>query len=99
MGKPTDYSKKFIELLQQLKRKYPPFSHPRNIATAFADYGDFWGMSEKEACFALEKYIAELELDSSNIVSDDYLDEIVEDAKHLFDPTEEEDEDREDGVY
>ena len=90
MSRTPDYGKKFIELLHQLKKKYPSFTHPRNIATAFADYGDFWGMSDKEACFALEKYLAELELDTQNIVSDTYVEDIIKDAEHLFDENEEE---------
>lgn len=93
MGRTPDYSKKFVELLTLLKKKYPAYSHPRNIATAFADYGDFWGMSEKEACFALEKYLSELELDQSHTVSDEYVDDIIADAEHLFDKEEEEEED------
>jgi len=93
MSRPLDYGKKFTDLLLQLKKKYPTFSHPRNISTAFSDYGDFWGMSDKEACFALEKYITELELDASNVASDDYVDKILEDGKHLFDNKEEEEED------
>ena len=89
MGKTTDYKKKFTELMHQLSRDYPTFGLGRHLSMALSDYGDFWGISDKELCFAIEKYQAELALDTANIVSDDYLSEIEEDAKHLFDDQEE----------
>ncbi len=91
MNRKIDYKKKMVDILHELAKKYPTFSFPRHISTAFSDYGDFWGMSDKEACFALEKYQAELELDVLNIAADNYVDEIVEDGKHLFDEQEEDD--------
>lgn len=91
MGRTPDYKKKFIDLLHQLQKDYPTFGLGRHLYTALADYGDFWGITDKELCFALEKYQSELALETHNIVSDDYLKDIVEDAKHLFDNKEEED--------
>lgn len=92
MGRTPDYKKKSRQLIEELHKKYPTYDTGRHIDTAFSEYGSIWGLSEKEFCFALEKYMAELELDENNIVSDDYLKEIEEDAKHLFDEPTEEDE-------
>jgi len=35
----------------------------RHIATALDEYGDVWGLSDREILFALEKYKAELDMD------------------------------------
>lgn len=92
MSKPVNYKKKFVLLLEELYKNYPTYSTGQHLSTALAEYGDFWGITDKEICFALEKYAAELELDSDNIVSEDYMNKIVEDAKHLFDKQEDEEE-------
>lgn len=91
MSRTPDYKKKFIDLLHKLSKQYPAFGLGRHISTALSDYGDFWGIPDKELCFAIEKYMAELELDEENIASEDYVNQIVEDGKHLFDTPQEED--------
>lgn len=96
MGRTPDYKKKFGELMHQLSKDYPTFGLGRHLSTALSDYGDFWGITDKELCFALEKYQNELALETHNIVSDEYLKDIVEDAKHLFDNKGIEEEDVED---
>lgn len=77
-----------IKLLDQLHTKYPSYTIARNISTALSDYGDFWGMTDKEFSFALEKYMAELELDDSHIVTEEYVKHIQEDAAKLFETQE-----------
>lgn len=92
MRKITKY-KEILNLLTQLHIDYPTFSMGQHIATAVADYGDFWGLTDKEFLFALEKYQAELSLDNENIASPDYVDKIIKDGEGLFDNKEEEEED------
>lgn len=93
MNKGIDYKSKFIELIKELSSSYPSYGLGKHLSTALADYGDFWSISDKELCFAIEKYKAELDLDIQHIVSDDYLKDILEDAEHLFDEDNIEEED------
>lgn len=60
----------------------------RHIATILDDYGDVWGMPDKELVFALEKYKAELGI---NTVPDEDIDEIVKDGMDLDSLFKEED--------
>jgi len=69
-----------LKTLVMLKNRFPTYSFGQHISTAFSDYGDIWGLSDKECAFALEKYAAELEF---NIVSDDEVQKIVEEGKNL----------------
>lgn len=89
----VNYKKKVISQLEQLAKDYPSFGIGRHISTALSDYGDFWGITDKELCFALDKYSTQLDLDENSIAAPDYVDKIVEDAKHLFDPKSEDEED------
>jgi hypothetical protein len=75
----TDYNQA-IQLFVELKKLYPTYTLGQHIATALSDYGDAWGISDKELVFALEKYRAELEY---NIVSDIEVEKIVKDAQDL----------------
>lgn len=80
-----------ISILEKLHSLYPTYTIAQHIATAMADYGDFWGLTDKEFLFALEKYNAELDLDEQHIVTSDYVNKIIKDAETLFDEyTEEE---------
>ena len=83
--KNDEYFDEIISTLLSIKKEYPSYSFGRNISTAFSDYGDIWGVTDKESLFALEKYKAELELDEKNIVSDEYVNDIIADGEHLFD--------------
>jgi hypothetical protein len=62
MGKSNDYYR-VIALLQQLHVSYPNYNMGRHIATALSEYGDVWGLTDRELLFALEKYKAELDMD------------------------------------
>lgn len=89
----ANFYKKATDLLNKLQKEYPTYTLGRHIATAFSDYGDIWGLSNKEFLFALEKYSSELALDIHNIASDEYVYRIQKDAENLFDePLNEEDE-------
>lgn len=83
MRKTSNYKQALI-LFEELHRKYPTYELGRHIATAFADYGDMWGISGKEFLFALEKYAAELELGMDELVSEEYVNNIIADANSLF---------------
>jgi hypothetical protein len=62
----------------------------RHIATALDDYGDIWGLTDKEILFALEKYKSQLELDVPH-TDDNELDQIIKDGMNLEDILKEED--------
>jgi hypothetical protein len=87
----TNYFKECIKTLQELHKDYPNFSIGRHLATAMADYGDTWGMSDKEMSYALQKYQAELQIDPAQVVNDEYVDQIMKDGMNLTDTLEEED--------
>ena len=87
MGRKTSYGEA-IQLLITLKAEYPNYSLGQHLSTALGDYGDLWGVTDKEIVFALEKYKTELE---SNIVSDTEVERIVRDAENLNKLFEEED--------
>ena len=79
--KPRHYSQA-LKLLQELHKSYPTYNMGRHISTALADYGDFWGISDKELLFALRKYKSQLEMDIPH--SDDTeIDEIIQEAMDL----------------
>src|SRR5690349_21496198 len=79
MAKKSNYEE-IIKTLQELKKTYPSYGLGRHISTALADYGEIWGLSDKELLFALQKYQSELEY---NQTSDDDLTKIIEDGKNL----------------
>ena len=89
MGKPNDYYK-VLALLQQLNTTYPNYNMGRHIATALDEYGDVWGLSDREILFALEKYKAELDMDVPH-TDESELDQIIKDGMNLENILKEED--------
>ena len=89
-----NYYKKSISLLEEIHKSYTTFTIGRHISTALSDYGDFWGIPDKEFFFALEKYLTELSIDNMSI-SEAYIERIIKDAENLdsllMDDEEEED--------
>lgn len=86
---------KILKTFHDLKKKHPSFRMGQHFSTALAEYGEVWGMTDKEFLFALEKYQMELEYD---IAPDKDLDTIIEEGKNLdtlFNKEEEEEEDYE----
>lgn len=73
--KQSDFSK-LISLLTELHKAYPHYGIGRHLSTALADYGDFWGMTDKELVFALEKYKLQLDMDIRH-AGDNEIDEII----------------------
>ena len=82
MRKPNHY-KLTLELLHKLHSAYPSFGLGRHLSTALSDYGDFWGITDKELLFALQKYEAELALDQQNIADEEYVNQIVKEGMDL----------------
>lgn len=50
-----------LEVLRQLKAKYPNQGVGKHLSEALVDYPNYWGLSDKEFLFALERYVLELE--------------------------------------
>lgn len=80
MGKKVQEYGKCLHLLQELKRQYPTYTLGQHMSTALSDYGDIWGLTDKEIFFALEKYRVELEF---NIAPEEDVDKVVRDAQDL----------------
>jgi hypothetical protein len=81
MGKPNEYYR-VLALFQQLHTSYPNYNMGRHISTALSEYGDVWGLSDKELFFALEKYKTELEMDVPHS-DDEEIDQIIKDGMNL----------------
>lgn len=94
MRKKSSYYKQVLKLLEELYKDYPTLSIGQHLSTALDGYGDLWGVSDKEFVFALEKYIATFEM-GTPLTTEEELDRIVEEGKHL-DRMFEEEEDEED---
>jgi len=62
----------------------------RHLATALDEYGDIWGLTDKEVLFALEKYKSQLELDVPH-TDENELDQIIKDGMNLDDILKEQD--------
>lgn len=63
----------------------------RHIATALDEYGDVWGLSDRELLFAFDKYKAELELDVPH-TDENEIDQIIKDGMDLDNILKEEEE-------
>lgn len=81
-----NYYHEVTKLLNELHKTYPSFGVARHISTATSDYGDIWGMTDKELYFALSKYKLQLELDGGQIADDAYVAQILKDGNELFEP-------------
>ncbi len=95
MRKASD-SSKVISLLSKLHTKYPTYNMARHISTAVSDYGDIWGMTDRELLFALEKYSTTLDMDSSPIEDEAYVNRIVREGMDLDNILNEQDDEEED---
>lgn len=63
MSRKPQYFTQVLSLLTELHRSYPTYNIGRHLSTALSDYGDVWGMTDKELLFALEKYKTQLDMD------------------------------------
>ena len=90
MTKKPKYYNQVLKLLQELQKSYPTYNIGRHIATALSDYGDFWGISDKEFLFALKKYKTQLDMDVPHL-DDTEIDVIIKEAMDLDNILKEED--------
>jgi hypothetical protein len=72
---------RIIALLQKLHKDYPTQNIGRHLSLALADYGDLWGVPDKEICFALERYMIQLD---TGITSDEDIARIMRDTAQIF---------------
>lgn len=86
----TSYYNQILQILQQLHAAYPTYNMGRHLATALDEYGDLWGLTDKEVLFALEKYKSELDLDIPH-TDDREIDQIIKDGMNLDDILKEQD--------
>lgn len=79
MRKPSYYNL-ILQELQKLHAAYPTHSMGMHLSTALDEYGDLWGVTDKEVLFALEKYKASLDMDFPHI---EEIDQIIKDGMDL----------------
>jgi len=89
MGRPNDYYR-VLALLQQLHVSYPNYNMGRHLATALDEYGDVWGLTDRELLFALDKYKAELDMDVPH-TDESEIDQIIKEGMNLENILKEED--------
>jgi len=91
MSKKTHYQQA-LHTLQELHKDFPTYNMGRHLATALSDYGDIWGLNDKELAFALNKYKTELEMDVPH-TDESEIDKIIKEGMDLDNILKEEDED------
>lgn len=85
----ANYFNKVINILKELKTKYPSYEVGRHISSATSDYKDIWDLSDKELYFALQKYeLKELVNDPMREDVSKILEEGM-DLDHILDEDEE----------
>lgn len=90
-----NYIKKFEKLLTELLKEHPELRIGQIFSLAFSSYNDTFHVSDKEMYYALEKYKTELDLDVQHVAPDEYVRQIQEDANHLFDTIEDDEQEEE----
>lgn len=80
-----NYFEKCMKTLKELKRDYPNSGIGKHITLAMFDYNDTFGITDREFSFALEKYQAELEL---NTVSDKDIENVLLETDKIFEDFE-----------
>ena len=78
-----DYYGEALKILRELNKHYPSYNMGRHLSTALDEYGDIWGLTDKELVFALNKYKTQLELDTPHLVGEEELAEIIRDGMNL----------------
>lgn len=91
MSKKTHYQQA-LHTLQELHKSFPTYNLGRHLSTALSDYGDIWGLTDKELAFALDKYKTELEMDVPH-TDEKEIDRIIKEGMDLENILKEEDED------
>lgn len=70
-----------LTILRDLKVKYPNQGLGRHLSTIFSDYPNYWGMSDKELLFALEKYV--LELEENTLPPERELEKLIDESSSI----------------
>lgn len=82
MKKQPNYYSQALNILQQLHTSYPQYNMGRHLSTALDEYGDVWGLTDKELKYALDKYKTQLEMDVQH-TDDKEIDDIIKQAMDL----------------
>jgi hypothetical protein len=78
----TSHYNQVLAVLQELHKIYPVYNMGRHLATALDEYGDVWGLSDKELLYALEKYKASLDMDVPH-TDESEIDQIIKEGMDL----------------
>lgn len=87
-----NYYHQVIHTLQELHKSFPTYNMGRHLSTALDEYGDVWGMTDKEIAFAIDKYKTKLEMDIPH-TDESELEKIIKDGMDLDNLFKEEEED------
>jgi len=79
-NKPNYYIE-VIESLKELKTLFPDYSMGKHLSTIIDEYGDIWGITDKELSYALKKYKAQLEMYVPSNEED--IEDIIKDGMSL----------------
>jgi hypothetical protein len=82
MTQKKNYYNDVITILQELHKSFPSYNMGRHISTVLDEYGDVWGMTDKELAFALTKYKSQLDLDVPH-PDESEIDKIVKEGMDL----------------
>lgn len=83
MNKPKQsFYTDIIEKLLELKTDYPSYSMGKHLSTALDEYGDLWGMTDKEMAFAITRYKAQMEMNVSRETDED-MEKIIREGINL----------------
>jgi hypothetical protein len=81
MKKPNHFNQ-ITAILQDLHSSYPNYNLGRHLSTALDEYGDLWGVTDKEMLFALTKYKNQLDMDIPH-TDDSEIDKIIKEGLDL----------------
>jgi hypothetical protein len=77
----SSHYQEILTILSDLKTTFPSYSMGRHLSTALFEYGDIWGLSDKEVLFALKKYRAQIQMDIPHTEGE--VDQIISDGMDL----------------
>jgi hypothetical protein len=72
-----------INLLVEIHKLYPDYRLGQHLSTALDEYGDIWGMTDKEIHFAILKYKAQMEMDVPRETNEEYINKVIADGLKL----------------
>jgi hypothetical protein len=72
-----------VNLLVEIHKLYPTYRLGQHLSTALDEYGDLWGLTDKELHFALLKYKAQMEMDVPHETNEEFINKIIADGLKL----------------